>query len=107
MTKEKQFQNSENVTETGYKRYQLINYFDVWGNEDEGFEVNNQCIEFDDLIISDDSTNEEIFQFMKDISFFNKTAKFESIEFDNSYMDGWEIVLKNGCPVCRIEEYRM
>ena len=29
--------------------YTLINYFDVWGNAADGFEVNNQCIECDDL----------------------------------------------------------
>ena len=46
------------------RKYQLINYFDVWGNEEEGYEVNNQCIEFDDWYIADDATDKEILEFL-------------------------------------------
>lgn len=28
-----------------YTKYELINYFDVWGNPEEGYEVNNMCSE--------------------------------------------------------------
>ena len=53
------------------KTYSLINYFDVWGNEKDGWEINNQCIEFDDLIISDDATDKEIVTYLKEIGFLN------------------------------------
>lgn len=49
--------------------YSLRNYFDVWGNEKDGWEVNNSCIEFDDLHISDDATEKEILKYLKDINF--------------------------------------
>ena len=52
-----------------YQTYNLRNYFDVWGNETDGWEVNNSCIEFDDLVISDESTNKEILSFLKLIGF--------------------------------------
>lgn len=27
------------------RRYRLINYFDVWGNAEVGYEVNDLCVE--------------------------------------------------------------
>lgn len=48
-------------------KYSVINYFDVWGNEKDGWEVNNQCIEFDDLWLSDDITPKEICEYLKKI----------------------------------------
>jgi len=48
--------------------YTLINYFDVWGNEKDGWEVNNQCVEFSDLKISDDATPKEICEYLKSIN---------------------------------------
>lgn len=48
--------------------YTLINYFDVWGNEKDGWEVNNQCVEFDDLNLVDDITPKEICEYLKSIN---------------------------------------
>lgn len=48
-------------------KYTLINYFDVWGNKKDGYEINNQCIEFDDLVIADDATPKEICSYLKSI----------------------------------------
>ena len=44
--------------------YTLINYFDVWGNEDDGYEVNNQCIEVEDVVIADDATDQDIIDYL-------------------------------------------
>ena len=49
------------------KKYSLINYFDVWGNKKDGYEINNQCVEFDDLVIADDATPKEICTYLKSI----------------------------------------
>jgi len=48
-------------------KYTLINYFDVWGNKKDGYEINNQCVEFDDLVIADDATPKEICTYLKSI----------------------------------------
>lgn len=48
------------------KTWTVINYFDVWGNAKDGWEVNNQCKEFDDLVIADDATNKDICQYLVD-----------------------------------------
>ena len=48
--------------------YRLVNYFDVWGNKKDGYEVNNQCIEADDLVIADDATPKEICEYLKSIN---------------------------------------
>ncbi len=44
--------------------YTLINYFDVWGNEEDGYEVNNQSVEADDVVITDDATDQDIINFL-------------------------------------------
>ena len=44
--------------------YTLINYFDVWGNAEDGYEVNNQCVEADDVVITEDATDEDIIDFL-------------------------------------------
>lgn len=46
-------------------RFKLINYFDVWGNAKDGWEINNQCVEFDDLYITDDCSKKEILDYLK------------------------------------------
>ena len=48
-------------------KYTLVNYFDVWGNKKDGYTVNNQCVEFDDLVIADDATPKEICSYLKSI----------------------------------------
>ena len=50
-------------------KWRLINYFDVWVDPDEGWQVNNLCTEEDDLYIADDSSDKEILDFLKQIGF--------------------------------------
>lgn len=56
-------------------KYRLINYFDVWGNEKDGYEINNLCVEADDLWISDDSTEKEILKFLVQIGFLRTSDR--------------------------------
>lgn len=53
------------------ERYELINYFDVWGNAKDGWEINNLCVEFDDLYLADDITKKEILNYLVDREFLN------------------------------------
>lgn len=52
-----------------FYRYELVDYFDVWGNVSDGWTVNNQCVLFRDLQISDDATDKEIINYLVTIGF--------------------------------------
>lgn len=56
-------------------KYELINYFDVWGNAKDGWEVNNQCVEFDDLVITDDATEKDILNYLVSIKFLTTSDR--------------------------------
>jgi len=70
--------------------YTLRNYFDVWGNAKDGWEVNNSCIEFNDLHITEDATEKDILNYLKEIGFLT-TSDRRRVRLDNSYMDMIEI----------------
>ena len=55
--------------ESDYSRYTLINYFDIWGNADDGWEINDECAERDDLVIADDASDKDILIYLKQIGF--------------------------------------
>ena len=60
----------------------LINYFDVWGNAKEGWEVNNQCVEMDDVEIADDATDKDVCNYLKDHGFLT-TSDMRRLEVTN------------------------
>ena len=82
-------------------KYRLINYTDVWGNNKDGYEVNNQCVEFDDLIISDTATNKDILTYLYKIGFFT-TNDLRKIKVINEY-DVIEFYGKKQYPLARLE----
>lgn len=84
------------------RKYRLINYFDVWGNEKDGYEVNNLCTEADDLWIDDDSTLKEIAKFLVQIGFLvTSDMRKLYLEDDGTYI---EIYQKKGMyPLGRLE----
>lgn len=67
---------------TGYSRWALMNYLDVWGNAVDGWEVNNLCTEFDDLWMSDDIEPEEIIEYLHEIGFL-ATADMSRFDIDD------------------------
>jgi len=78
--------------------YRLVNYFDVWGNKKDGYEVNNQCIEADDLVITDDATPKEICEYLKSINML-ATSDMRRLEVVD-WGDMIEInERKSGCPL--------
>lgn len=70
---------TEDVTST--TRYRLINY-DVWGNENDGFEINNQFYTNDYVEIPKDASDAEIVSILKDEGIIKKSARKESIEIE-------------------------
>ena len=77
-------------------KYALVNYFDVWGNEKDGWEINNQCVEFDDLHISEDATEKNILDFLVMLGFLS-TSDRRKIRIDmNTYAEAMEIYAVKG-----------
>ena len=84
--------------------WQLINYFDVWGNEKDGWEVNNQCVEFDDLYLAEDVTNKEILTYLKQIEFLATDDMRRLVVED--YGDLIEIYERKGMkPLCSLRHH--
>ena len=44
--------------------YTLINYFDNWKDEEDSWIVNNAYVEADDVVITDDATDEDIINYL-------------------------------------------
>ena len=83
--------------------YRLIDYFDVWGNATDGWEVNNlTCVE-DDISLLEDSTNEEIINFLILIGYLKSEAK------GNIYLESYDneiieiVQTKDDYPLGRLE----
>jgi hypothetical protein len=84
--------------------WQLVNYFDVWGNKIDGWEVNNLCMEGDPFLLSDECTQKNVVQKLKEIGFFKKTVRMNMVDFSIWDNDMIEISQRNnGCPICRLE----
>ena len=86
--------------------YDLIDYFDVWGNEEDGWEVNDQAVVEEKIWISDDTTEEELFNYLKDtVGYFNRNIKFSDVEiqwYDPDFIEIFQA--SDGCPVCSLRK---
>ena len=63
------------MRDVGVTKWKLVNYFDVWGDEEGGWQVNNLCTEFDDLNITDDATDKDILDYLKNIGFLTTSDR--------------------------------
>lgn len=90
-------------TEPKVNHYKLIDYFDVWGNATDGWEVNNLCTVEDDIIIAEDATDEEIIDFLIQIEYLKPEAR-ESVHLESYDNEMIEIVqTKDDYPIGRLE----
>lgn len=84
-------------------KYKLINYFDVWGNVEVGYEVNDLCVEETGIFIADDSTDQEVLSLLVRIGFL-VTDDLEKVcikwEGDMIEIEGVE----TGVPLGRLEK---
>lgn len=84
-------------------KYKLINYFDVWGNAEVGYEVNDLCVEETGIFIADDSTDQEVLSLLVRIGFL-VTDDLEKVcikwEGDMIEIEGVE----TGVPLGRLEK---
>lgn len=80
--------NSETKT---YYQVKLINYFDVWGDKKDGYEVNDLCTEFEDVYINDNS-DRSILNMLKLTCMIKETCRINQLTFDrNSFENAIEI----------------
>lgn len=84
-------------------KYRLINYFDVWGNKKDGYEINNLC---EDAIVCfpDVPDKREILSKLKRIGFLRKSCRMASI-VETNQGDGDFIDFEDayGRPIFRLE----
>ena len=81
---------------------EIVNYFDVWGNAEEGYEVNNQCVEETGIYVSYDDGEDAIIQKLVDMGLLKDTAVLgETVNLVYTG-DFWEIEEMDGYPLFSI-----
>ena len=86
-----------------YNKYKLVDYYDVWGNEEDGFEVNDIAVIADDIVISDDADEQDILDLLYDMEYLN-TKDPNKVYVNMSDFDMIELFdASNDCPIGRLE----
>lgn len=94
---------SENfIEDDNHIRCRIINYFDVWGNQKDGYTVNNQCYE-GEITVPKDASNRDVVDALKKMGFFKKHVRMNMCQFESAYIDVWVINDSKGKPVCCVE----
>lgn len=89
-----------------YGVYDLINYFDVWGNEEDGWDVNDLSRDETDIYISDDLTDEEIVDYLIDeVGFLSPQARGNVEVWNDGDMIEFSVA-STGEPLGRLERTR-
>jgi hypothetical protein len=83
-------------------RCKVINYFDVWGNQKDGYQVNNMCNE-GEITVPKDASNRDVVDALKKMGFFKKHVRMNMCQFESAYIDVWVINDSKGKPVCCVE----
>lgn len=90
-------------TEPKVNHYKLIDYFDVWGNTTDGWEVNDLTTVEGDIVISEDTSDEEIIDFLVRIEYLKPEAR-ELVHLESYDNEMIEIVqTKDDYPIGRLE----
>ena len=100
----------EEMTMGEKKEFVIVNYFDVWGNARDGWEVNNLCQENRHIFLDMDEKGEAlklaIQNELKRINFFTARVRRTQWYIDWSCSDDSHLEIeqvKDGCPICRLE----
>lgn len=75
-------------------KYILIDYFDVWGDEIDGWEVNDSCTIADNITISDEATDKEIIDYLVDVLHWISPEYRDMVYLDDCYGEMIEIYYK-------------
>ena len=83
--------------------FELIDYYDVWGNSADGWEVNNLATVERDIVIPDDVSERDIMEFLKRIGYFAKHVRLNMLAFEVFESDMIEISRRrDGRPLCSL-----
>ena len=52
-------------------KWQLIDYFDVWGNAKDGWDINDCCVVEENIWLDNSVTNKEILKYLENIGYLN------------------------------------
>ena len=86
------------------ERFTLVDYFDVWGNEEDGYEVNDLARE-EGFFLPKNYTNAQAIACLRGSGYLNNKATEKTVEVEDLPDLGIELVSsENGCPICRLEE---
>lgn len=85
--------------------YKLIDYYDVWGNKENGYCVNGVCTVEDDICITEDSSDREIIDYLIDVIGYLSPNAREAVELESSDGNMIEIqAISDGFPIGRLEK---
>ena len=84
-------------------KYKLIDYYDVWGNKEDGYEVNGLCTCVTCIEITDNATDADIINYLKSINYLSEKATTDTVELsgDDFYIELTE--KETGLPLGRLE----
>ena len=86
-----------------YTRYSLVNYFDVWYDE-EGWQINNSCTEFNDLWLANDLTNKQIAEALVSVGFLTTSDMRKLvIEYTGEFIEIYQ--RKQMMPIASLRPY--
>jgi hypothetical protein len=86
--------------------YKLVNYFDVWGNQKDGYEINNLCTEIEGIVLVDGCQDTDLLKYLKSIGFFKKHVRLNMLSIEDYSCMGDYIEIsekRTGKPICRFE----
>lgn len=84
-------------------KYRVIDYFDVWGNAEDGWEVNNLA-KIGEIELEDYTSVEEVIGKLQDMDFLSGNATAEVFEVYNDYhFIEYYIKAENNKPMFRLE----
>ena len=96
------------LTNNNQMKIRLCNYFDVWGNQKEGYEINNWCYEDSEdgqkIHTLVDTSDKGILRYLKKLGFLRKHCRLNMFDIDYCYaeMEIWK-ERKTGMPIFSIE----
>lgn len=86
------------------RNYRIVDYFDVWFDSNDGYQVNNLCTQ-GVIALPDDWDKTDIMCAFKKIGYWKKSVRLASwaIDWNCSDDEHVEIADRNGMPLCRLE----
>jgi hypothetical protein len=86
--------------------YKLVNYFDVWRDEEDGWQVNNLCHEEGEIVLNNYTSDNEIVVKLIDFGFLKTGTSPKDIVIWNEYEMIKLFDASNDLPLCRLELIR-